>query len=46
MYFFYKYEELEALAKRVITYIRFIHQGKLDIDEEEEMQQRILEERN
>jgi hypothetical protein len=38
MYFFYKYEELEALAKRVITYIRFIHQGKLDIDEEEEMQ--------
>jgi hypothetical protein len=40
------YKELEALGEIVITYIRFIHQCKLDIDEEEDMQQRILEERN
>jgi hypothetical protein len=40
------YEELEALGERVITQRRLIQQVKLEIDEEEEMQQRRLQERS
>jgi hypothetical protein len=39
-------EELEALGERVITQSRLIQQVKLEIDEEEEMQQSRLQERS
>jgi len=36
------YEKLEAMGERVITQMRLIQQVKLDIDEEEEMQQQQI----
>jgi hypothetical protein len=45
MDFFDLSEELESLEKMVIFQIKLIQQVKLELDEEEEMQQSRLQER-